>query len=61
MEVAPKQKLYYCEHCKEIVLPVDTTSSLEMAYIQIEPYWCLVTVVKHKKCGNIVKEKDLLG
>ena len=55
--VAPRLRHYYCEQCKEYVLPIDADERLELV-VSFETVTVTETMIaRHKKCGNVLKEK----
>jgi len=55
--VAPRQRHYYCENCKEYVLTNDADETFELVASFITGTFKEVVIAKHKKCRHILTER----
>ena len=55
--VAPIQRHYYCEYCKDYVSTIDADEKFELVASFIKGTITEVVIAKHKKCGHIVTER----
>jgi hypothetical protein len=59
--VSPRQRHYYCEHCKEYVSNIDADEKFELVASFITRTFTEVVIAKHKKCGHILTERFWQG
>ena len=55
--IAPRVRHYYCEYCKENVLPMDANIRLELTMSFVTCSAEEIEIARHKACGNVLKEK----
>jgi hypothetical protein len=55
--VAPKMKLYYCEHCKEYVIPLNAHVTMELIVSIPSMKVTETETATHIKCGSILRER----
>ena len=55
--VAPKMKLYYCEHCKEYVLPLNARITMELIVSIPSMKVTETETATHLKCGSKLSER----
>jgi len=55
--VAPKMKLYYCERCKEYVLPIGAHVTMELIVSIPSMKVTETEIATHIKCGSALKER----